>query len=661
MSEMPFSSSFSFRSTRSLAACRLRRAADLCLCLLLIPYKRTLVFDSFAAAAAAAAATAEAMSANPAAPRSSPPSAAAAGPAPQTGLVDLCLPASPLSQEPPALGDPAGQRGAPSEASPWTPSPALRSLGEGAAPPVVKPHRRSSFASSLLGWGRNSGAPPQEARTEGNTWLDAGARQEQGAPWGGPHCDSVDSEEAGALPAHWRAAQSAAEASASSGSVATPDMSKLTSLDTQTSPSRGSRTQQLQQQLQLQQQQKQQQQQQLSESVLQAIAIRKLQLLPLREWEDEQRARRNEFFRAIGFTLARALNDSTDYRGANQAVKRAAAGSAAEPLLLSLHWKPKLLLLFVPAVLLLRPLLLLQARGKVDRETARALRHCSSSLCPVQQQQRHCSSSRCDSGAAATAPGAADQPATTTSSLQEGPLGGVPRQSPSSSRSGCSLSPPYADEEGPSPPEHAEAQSRWNPLSTHAAEGSSSSSSGRADTGERGHDTETPPWLSKAFEQITSDEHEGHSAAVTGGVAATAATAPVPHAAAAPLISSPQQVLEGRAFNVFGGRADVGRASTSSNSGDLGQQSTRSDSAALATAATAVAAAESSISSSGTSAALQEQLFGGARRGMSCASWVGSLVEWTRQQSLLQDALSSFSERDLVKGASSYFVFSASD
>ncbi|KAL8451184.1 hypothetical protein Emag_002858 [Eimeria magna] len=564
------------------------------------------------AAATSAAAAAEAMSANIAAPRSSPPSAAAAGPASQTGLVDLCLPASPLSQGPPALGDSAGQQGATSEASPWTASPAPRALAEGGAPPAGKPHRRSSFASSLLGWGRSSGAPSLDGPTEANVWPDDGAPQGQGAPWGGPHCDSLDSEEAGALPAHWRATNAAAEAPASSASVATPDMSKLTSLDPQTSPSRSSRTQQLQQQLQLQQQQKQQQQQQLSESVLQAIAIRKLQLLPLREWEDEQRARRNEFFRAIGEVIeAVGVAFRQGERDHHQILK------------------------------------FFRARGKVDRETARALRHCSSSLCPVQQQQQHSSSSRRASGAAAPAAGVADQPATAASSLQEGPLGGGgPRRSPSSSRSGCSLSPPYADEEGPLP-EQAEAPSRWKHLRGHAAEGSSSSS--RADTRERGRDTETPPWLSKAFEQITSDQHEGHSPAVTGGVAATAATAPVPHAAAAPVTGSAQQVLEGRGFSLLGGRTGVARRSNSSNSGDLGPQSTSSDSAAMATTATAVAAAESSGSSSGTSAALQEQLFGGARRGMSCASWVGSLVEWTRQQSLLQDALSTFSDRDLVK------------
>ncbi|KAL8444016.1 hypothetical protein Emed_006429 [Eimeria media] len=629
-------------------------------------------------------AAAEAMSANIAAQRSSPPSAAAAGPASQTGIVDLCLPASPLSQGPLAPGDSAGQQGAPSDASPWTASPAPRALAEGGPPPAGKPHRRSSFASSLLGWGRSSGAPSLEAPTEANAWPDEGAPQGQGAPWGGPRCDSLDSEEAGALPAHWRAPNAAAEAPASSASVATPDMSKLTSLDTQASPSRSSRTQQLQQQLQLQQQQKQQQQQQLSESVLQAIAIRKLQLLPLREWEDEQRARRNEFFRAIGEVVeAVGVAFRQGERDHHQILKFFRVNS----LIRLLHlWH--ILLLDDAAVYLVwdaesfccltrqqegcllrqqqqqqqrecylvQPELLLclfalpQARGKVDRETARALRHCCSSLCPVQQQQQQHggSSSRRDSGAAAPAAGVADQSATAASSLQEGPLGGGgPRRSPSSSRSGCSMSPPYAEEEGPLA-DQAEGPSRWKHLRAHAAEGSSSSSS-RADTRERGRDTETPPWLSKAFEQITSDQHEGHSPAVTGGVAATAATAPVPHAAAAPVMASAQHVLEGRGFNLLGGRPGVARRSTSSNSGDLGPHSTSSDSAAMATTATAVAAAESSGSSSGTSAALQEQLFGGARRGMSSASWVGSLVEWTRQQSMLQDALSTFSERDLVK------------
>ncbi|XP_026194101.1 uncharacterized protein LOC34621314 [Cyclospora cayetanensis] len=109
--------------------------------------------------------------------------------------------------------------------------------------------------------------------------------------------------------------------------------------------------------------QKQQQQQlQLSESVLQAIAVRKLQLLPLREWEDEQRARREDFFRSIGDVVETVVSVFQHSERDHQDLLKFFRG-----------------------------------RAKADKEAARALKHCSvrlSTRCTaVQQQQGNCASS----------------------------------------------------------------------------------------------------------------------------------------------------------------------------------------------------------------------------------------------------------------------------
>ncbi|KAL8438806.1 hypothetical protein Efla_003843 [Eimeria flavescens] len=547
------------------------------------------------------------------------------------GLVDYCLSAPPPSQGPLSAGTPARLQSLTEDSPSWAFSPPARAREEGGHPAHVKTHRRSSFASSLLGWGRSTGgALLQGAPAEGPSWaIGEGTPLEGrgGASWG-PSCDSLDSEEAGALPPHWRAIDAAARptaaaapaAAADAAAAATRQVSKQPSVDSSASPSH-SRAQQLQQQ----QQQKQQQQQQLSESVLQAIAIRKLQLLPLREWEDEQRARRNEFFRAIGEVV--------------EAVTVAFRQGERD--------HQQLLKFF-------------RARAKVDREAARALRHCFSNICGVQQQQQqqqqqHSStSSRRDSGAAAATPGGASSgaaaPAADTLTVGPLTLGGGALRSPSSSHSVCSLSPRFEGPEGPLSAQ-GEAQPGWRDYRTAAAaENSSSNSKGEA--GEQSRETETPPWLSKAYEQIHSDEHEGHTPVAAAAVAATAATAPVSHAAAAALAASAHQLLEFKGFPLLVGAASSGRRSSNSNSGDVCRRSNSNDSGlqAPAAAAAAAAAAEGSSSSSGGSAAaLQQQLFGGARKGVSCSSWVRGLVEWTRQQALLQDALSAFSEKDLVK------------
>ncbi|OEH78366.1 hypothetical protein cyc_04840 [Cyclospora cayetanensis] len=303
------------------------------------------------------------------------------------------------------------------------------------------------------------------------------------------------------------------------------------------------------------------------ESMLQAIAVRKLQLLPLREWEDEQRARREDFFRSIGDVVETVVSVFQHSERDHQDLLKFFRG-----------------------------------RAKADKEAARALKHCSVHRSP------------------------------------EGHLkADLIRQASTGNSSILSELSPRRLPEAP----------LWEEWDDAAREGCGTSRRKPAGSNEGNKNSGTPPWVSEAFEQMRADSGSGPDAISSASVAAVSATGitSAVSLAAEPHVSGGQQFVEVQGVSMLAtatpeaSRGGDSITSTSSGGGEQHLHSTCSDSGAAGTRA----AGDSSCT------ALQQQLCGGPLGVGACLCWLGGLLTWTRQQSLLQDSLSTFAEKDLIR------------